>query len=77
MDKQTIADIRAYLAEYDWLFNAGERDTVEWRERFRQFQNKSLLHSDDWIRQLLDAYDTNEAIAQRIGDVIGDDSRKR
>lgn len=72
MDKQTIADIRAYLAEYDWLFNAGERDTVEWRERFRLFQNTSLLNSDKWLRQLLDAYDANEKLLADYREGRGD-----
>jgi hypothetical protein len=75
MDNQTIADIRAYLAEYDWLFNAGERDTLEWRERFNKFQNTSLLHSDDWLRAFLDAYDSEQARLARANDVFGSGER--
>lgn len=80
MDKQTIADIRDTLGRMKAVRQLAKEEgnaAYDYRE-FEELGYKIEAYAEEWLTELLAEYDTNEAIAQRIGEVIGSvDSRNR
>lgn len=67
MDKQTVDEIRAWLAEsdaidatpYGGIATPSARAALE--ARCRQWENVLVKYGEDWLRQLLAEHDDNEA----------------